>query len=382
MEDPVSVARDMAPRIRELAPRIERERRLPQELVDDLVRAGLMHLVVPRSLGGQECDPVSAAQAVEELARADGSTGWCAMLAAQSGAFSGLVDQDVAREVWGNGGIVAGAARPIGRAEWSASPRGYVLTGRWPFASGSTHATWFTAEAPVYDGDTKRLDAAGNEVSFAYIVPRADVTVHDTWDTTGLRGTASHDYSIDGAFVPERRAFHMMGPPRHPWVLYRAPALVFINHGSHALGVARAALAGAREVATTKRGWGGVPLSSMTRVQATVAEAVVLVESARTYLYGVGAELWQRLLDGATDEEVAPLRARVRLAASHAATCSVRATDLVHGAMGATSIFTSNPIERQFRDIHTAAAHVMIGPLTYEAAGRVELGLPPEFPFF
>ena len=124
MEDPVSVARDMAPRIRELAPRIERERRLPQELVDDLVRAGLMHLVVPRSLGGQECDPVSAAQAVEELARADGSTGWCAMLAAQSGAFSGLVDQDVAREVWGNGGIVAGAARPIGRAEWSASPRG------------------------------------------------------------------------------------------------------------------------------------------------------------------------------------------------------------------------------------------------------------------
>ena len=382
MDDPVAAARGKAAQIRELAPRIERERRLPQELVDDLVRAGLMHLVIPRSLGGQECDPVLAAQAVEEVALADGSTGWCVMLAAQSGGFAGLVDQDVAREVWGNGGIVAGAARPIGRAEWSESPRGYVLTGRWPFASGSTHATWFSAEAPVFDGDTKRVDDAGNEVALAYLVPREEVTVHDTWDTTGLRGTASNDYAIDGAFVPEARAFHMMGAPRHPWALYRAPALIFMNHGSHALGIARAAVDGAREVATTKRGWGGVPLSSMTRVQSTVAEAVVLVESARHYLYAVATELWQRLLDGASDDEVAPLRVRVRLAASHAATSSVRATDLLHAAMGATSIFTGNPLERQFRDIHTAAAHVMIGPLTYEAAGRAELGLSPDFPFF
>ncbi len=382
MDDPVQVARALAPRIRELAPRIERERRLPQELVDELVRAGLMHLVVPQSIGGHECDPVAAAQAVEEVALADGSTGWCVMLAAQSGGFAGHVDQDVAREVWGGGGIVAGAARPLGRAEWSESRRGFVLQGRWPFASGSTHATWFSAEAPVFDGHEPRRDAEGNEVSLAYLVPREDVTVHDTWDTTGLRGTASNDYSIEGAFVPEARAFEMFGAPRHPWALYRAPGLVFMNHGSHALGVARGALAGAREVATTKRGWGGVPLASMPRVQATLAEAVVLVESARTYLYAVAAELWERLLGGASDEELAPQRARLRLAASHAAMASVRATDLVHAGMGATSIFTSNPIERQFRDIHTAAAHVMIGPLTYEAAGRVELGLAPDFPFF
>ncbi|MSP21689.1 MAG: hypothetical protein EXR66_01475 [Dehalococcoidia bacterium] len=187
-----------------------------------------------------------------------------------------------------------------------------MLTGRWPFASGSTHATWFSAEAPVYDGDTKRLDDAGNEVSLAYLLPRSDVTVHDTWFTTGLRGTASNDYSIDGAFVPESRAFHMFGEPRHPRVLYRAPALVFMNHGSHALGIARAALEEARAIGTTKRGLGGVPPSSMTRVQSMVGEATVLVESARTYLYSTAEELWQALLGGASDEEVAPLRARAR----------------------------------------------------------------------
>lgn len=382
MVDPIEAIRSLAPRIRELAPRIERDRRLPTELVAELVGAGLMHLMIPSSYGGGEVDPITAARAVEEAALADGSTGWCVMLAAQSAGFAGLAAPETAREVWGNGGMVAGAARPVGRAVWSESPRGYELTGRWPFASGSSHATWFYAEAPIYDGEAKRLDDAGNEVSLSFLVPRDRVTVYDTWDTTGLRGTASHDYSIDGVLVPETHAFSVFGPPRHPWAVYRAPALIFMNHGSHALGVARAALEGAREIATTKRGWGGVPLSSMSRVQATIAEATVLVESARAYLYAAADELWRELQAGARDEELGGQRARLRLAAAHAATASVRATDLVHAAMGATSIFTANPIERQFRDIHTAAAHVMIGPLVYEAAGRVELGLAPDFPFF
>ena len=72
----------------------------------------------------------------------------------------------------------------------------------------------------------------------------------------------------------------------------------------------------------------------------------------------------------------------MRLATSHAATASVRAVDLLHSALATTAIFTKSPLERQFRDIHTASAHVMVSNLTYEAAGRVELGMGPDFPFF
>jgi hypothetical protein len=60
----------------------------------------------------------------------------------------------------------------------------------------------------------------------------------------------------------------------------------------------------------------------------------------------------------------------------------VSAVDLLHAAVGTSSIFTKNALERQFRDVHTAAAHIQIGPQTYEAAGRVELGLGAAFPFF
>ena len=86
--------------------------------------------------------------------------------------------------------------------------------------------------------------------------------------------------------------------------------------------------------------------------------------------------------DEPDDAVPAPQRARLRLATSHAAAASVRAVDLVHGALATSSIFTSSALERPFRDLHTAAAHVMIGPMTFEAAGRVLLDRDSQFPFF
>lgn len=155
-----------------------------------------------------------------------------------------------------------------------------------------------------------------------------------------------------------------------------------MNHGAHALGVARAALDAGREAIATKVGWGGVPLRDQPRFQTVLAEETALVEAASAYLYGSAEELWAAVSRGETPEHVAPLRARLRLAASHAARSSVQAVDLLHGALATTAIFTERAPERPFRDIHTAAAHVMIGALIFKAAGRVALGLYPAFPFF
>lgn len=382
MYDPVEAARALQDRVRAAANQIEEQRRLPADLVETLREAGLFHMTIPHSIGGHEADPVAAARAVEEIAYADGSAGWCVMLAAQSTGFAGLMPEPEAREVFGNGGIVAGTARPIGRAVAVSEPvAGYIVSGRWPFASGSSHADWFMGECVVYDGDAARLDANGNQVTRAVFVPRSEVTTYDTWHTTGLRGTASNDFSVDQVFVPEARGFQMLVvEPQHPWVLYQYPQLVFMNHGSHALGLARAALDAATEVARTKRGWGDQPLREVARVQTVIAEATAFIESARQYLYASAEDLWAAAQAGAEDTRLP--RARVRLAASHAARSSLQAIDLLHATMGTTAVFVSSPLERVFRDMHTAAAHVMIGPLTYQAAGRVELGMEPDFPFF
>ena len=135
-------------------------------------------------------------------------------------------------------------------------------------------------------------------------------------------------------------------------------------------------------MAEKKIGYGSdKPMRFSPKLQGTLAEAMVTVAAAREYMYAQTGALWEKALAGTSDADL-QLRARVRLATSHAARCSVHAVDELHTALGTSSLFQGTPLERQFRDIHMAAAHVMISQFTYEAAGRVELGLEAEFPFF
>jgi alkylation response protein AidB-like acyl-CoA dehydrogenase len=377
---PLDAARALTPLLTALGEETERDRKLPAQAVEALRGAGLFHLTVPHELGGLQTDPLTLLQVIEEVATADGSAGWCVMIAAQNATFLGFVDREAAATMVKGGGILAGVARPVGRAV----PRdgGFVVSGRWPFASGSSHADWFAAECRRFedDGEQPETDDAGTPVSYMAFLPREQVTIHDTWHTTGLRGTASHDFSVAGVVVPAPFVLRMFPAPWHPWPFYRTLALLFTTHGAHALGIGRAAVEAAIGTAQRKIGWGtDRPLAEQGRLQLQVAEAFVLVASAREHLHGATGRLWDAVQRG---EEPGRLTARVRLATSHAAAASWRAVDILHGALGTSSVFQSSPLERQFRDLRTAAAHVMVGPLTYEAAGRVELGLPAAMPFF
>ena len=378
--DPLAAARTLAAEVRSAADETEAQRHIPKALVERLRDAGLFHMTLPRDVGGLECDPVTASRVVEEIAAADGSTGWVIMLANQTTLFAGFLPAEQSRLFWGGGAINCGVARPIGRAV-PVVGGGYTVSGRWPFASGSSHADWFMGECLVYPGggSEARLGDDGNPVVKSVLFPRADVTVLDTWYTTGLRGTASHDFTVEGVQVPAERILNP-GALHHPWVGFRAGPLFVMNHGSHALGLARAGLEAALEVVGTKRGWGGVPLKETGRMQQTIAEATAIVGAASAYLYDTGEAFWQAVLAG--EEPDARARARVRLAAAHAANASIRAVDLLHRALATSAVQQSSPLDRIFRDIHTAGAHVMIGPLVMEAAGRAELGVPVDFPFF
>jgi alkylation response protein AidB-like acyl-CoA dehydrogenase len=373
-------AEHLALEVRALAAWTEAERKLPASLVEAFIEAGLFHMLVPESLGGLETDPITAARVVETIARADGSAGWVVMLAGQNAAEAAFLAPNEARSILVDGGNVAGTARPIGRAVAVEAPEpGYLVDGRWPFASGSSHATWFVGECIIYDGDEPRRDEHGDRVVLTVFVPRCEVTVHDNWDPIGLRGTASNDFTIARAFVPAGRTFTRRGQPRHPWAAYRAFPLFFMTHGAQALGVARAAIDEASAIIGERIGWGGVPLAETPRHQAALAEATATVEAARAYLYATADELWAAAQADAVTPE---LRAALRLATSHAVTSSVRAIDLLHRTLATSAIHRGSAIERQFRDIHTAAAHVMVGPLTYEAAGRVQLGGEANFAYF
>jgi DNA-binding IclR family transcriptional regulator len=59
---------------------------------------------------------------------------------------------------------------------------------------------------------------------------------------------------------------------------------------------------------------------------------------------------------------------------------TARVVDKLFHAAGTNAIYTSQPLERAFRDIHVAVQHGAALPSYFEAAGKVLLGLKPTEP--
>ncbi|HVN83836.1 MAG TPA: acyl-CoA dehydrogenase family protein [Candidatus Binatia bacterium] len=373
---PIEAARALADGIRERADDIERDRRLPAELVTAMAEAGLFRLCVPRELGGGEVDVATLVRAIEEVAYADGSAGWCVMIAATSGLVSGYLAPSVAREIYGSvHSISGGVFAPLGKA--TAVDGGYRVSGRWAFASGCEHCTWLMGGCVVYDDDTPRLLPNGMPNSRMMLFPGSDVQIIDTWTVAGLRGTGSHDMAVGELFVPADRSVALITDrPRESGPLYTFPVfgLLALGIAGVALGIARSAIDELARLAMAKTPSGSRrKLADRAIVQMRVAEAEALLRSARAFLLDTIGETW----DAARSEGAISVhqRALLRLAATNAAVTCAKAIDLMYDAGGGSSIYASNPLQRCFRDIHVVTQHMMVGPATYELTGRFFLGL-------
>ena len=152
--DPVSAVGSLTQMIREECEIVDRTRAIPASVVDALRDAGVFHLLVPRTVGGAEIEPLTFLRVVEEVSYADGSAGWCTMIGGSYGIFGGMLPPEGAREIFGDPATIsAGNFRPDkGVAE--AVDGGYRVSGCWELASGSSHAGWYIAGATlVHDGE-------------------------------------------------------------------------------------------------------------------------------------------------------------------------------------------------------------------------------------
>lgn len=371
---PLEAARALAPLIREHATVIEQERRLPRAVVDALTEAGVFRLLVPRVLGGAETDPVTACRVVEELASVDGATGWCAMIAAGLGQFGGLLPEEGSREVYADPrAVVAGTFRPNGVAR--AVPGGYRATGRWPLASGITHATWVQGGCRILDDDQPRLTEQGAPELRLLFFPVADVDIIDTWHVAGLRGTGSHDFAVADVFVPAHRACWFSQEPVQPGPLYTLPAVALFAAliGCVSLGIARHAIEGFKDLAGVKKPtWTQNLLREKAVAQAQFGEAEGLLRAGRALLYETVAAAWESAARG---ERLSwEQRGLLWLAGTQAAVQATRTVDLLFSAGGASSIYATAPLERCLRDIRTAAQHMCVTPTNYELAGQLFFG--------
>jgi alkylation response protein AidB-like acyl-CoA dehydrogenase len=382
---PLEIARALAPRIRQRADEIEAARQLPHDLVMDIASAGLFKVALSEDEGGLGADVLTTMRVIEEVARADGSTGWCVAMGINTFRQSAQFEPEVRRQLFHSDpiGVSAGSANARGRA--LAVPGGYRVTGHWFFASGCMHSSLLHGACKVFDGDAPRMRPNGDQdVRIAYFSPKSLARIIDTWNVSGMRGTGSHDIEVEDVFVPEEHTFSALDRRARvtgPMNRMHGFDLAGCGFCCVGLGVARAAIDEFVELANRKipRSSSGL-LRERNMVQAQVGEAEAQLRSGRALLFDTVAEMWQTVL--AREFVSERQRSDLRMAMTHAAQCAARATHLVCVAAGTTSIFTSSPLERFARDAETVTRHNQLQYVNYEAVGRTMLGLESNSPLF
>jgi alkylation response protein AidB-like acyl-CoA dehydrogenase len=395
---------------RELAPLSERERALPEQLLEQLRSSGLLRAGAPAELGAAQAPPADTLACAEKIARGDASAGWCVSIAATSSLLAASLPADGAAEVLGGAdAVAAGVWAPRGIAV--PVDGGVRISGRWSFCSGIAHSDWLFAgclldgdqpaaagQAPS-DTDTNTDTGTGTDtntgtgtgtgagasaggarapVMRVAALPTAELEILDTWHTSGLRGTGSQDALAEDLFVPERRLLSLLdAAPRVDAPLYRFPIFGFfaLSIAAAALGNARGAIDELLELAAGKTSLGSTRvLAERPATQAAVGEAEAALRAARALYYEAIDEAW---IAAQTDAAVGvPLRLGLRLAATHAVRSAADVVRSMYDLAGGTAIYEDSPLQRRFRDAHTATAHFQVNPATWELAGRVLLDLP------
>jgi alkylation response protein AidB-like acyl-CoA dehydrogenase len=369
-------------RARALAPLVERsreegeaQRRLPHDLFTALRDAGLFSLWVPRSLGGAEVEVETSVRVVEELSRHDASVGWNVMIAANTSILWANLEPRVAKEMAKGATVIAGTVT-AGSGTATPVPGGFVVTGRWPFASGCHQADWLVSVCHIVEDGEPRRAPNGAPLTYTFVLPASACTIIDTWHTLGMRGTGSHDFCVDGLFVPESHHFPSRAPSWETGPLYNTSLfhLWGPNIAAVALGTARDAIDTFVSLARTKTPVrASTVLSERETVQERLGRAEALLRSGRSMLLETIQQTWALLR---TDREVPEeLTALNRLATSTAVDHAVAAVSSVFTMAGSSSIYETSRLERCLRDVHVIRQHAVVGASGFTTAGRWLLGL-------
>ena len=375
----INTARELAVRVAANADRIDGDRQIPTELAEEIADKGFFRLLLPRSLDGAELEHPDFLRILEIFAEADASTAWCIN---QNNVFSTdsvRMPEQTAREIWDDGRAVVTNGPPNSSTKAIPVDGGYRLSGGWDFSSGSTHATWIAALAPVGHRDGQDGNTPGREGARIMLIPKEEVNFLDFWQVNGLRGTGSFSFEVNDLFVPSVRTYSQSDSIREDGPLYVLPRTLLFGSGfaTVAIGVARASMRTAIDVATTK-----TPVRTQTLLQdqttthRLLGEAEAIWRSAQAFLQSSSAAVWEEACrDRALTTEQ---RIGLRLASTHAIRMAAQVVDIAYNLCGSDAIFATNPIQRQFQDMHVITQHAQGRLAHYETAGQYLLGREPQ----
>jgi len=326
-----------------------------------LHRRGWLTMLAPRASGGAELPLPEVVRLEEAVAAIDGSLGWVLTLCAGAGWFAGFLTPDLAREIIGTRRVcLGGSGAPTGFADEDGD--GYRISGRWDYASGAPMATHFTLNAVLRVDGQPLLDEHGAPRIRAFLVPAAQVQLIPSWNSIGMRASASHSYRIDDAWVAKEHGFTISaatacadGP------LYRYPfySLAYVTLSANVAGMASHFMQLTQECIRHRRHAGkDLPLIEVPEVAALLHNKQQDFETARARFYTVLDSSWAKVAAGetlTTDDMQQVQSSSLELTA-----VSRAAVNELYPLCGLYAAREDSTINRVWRDFHTASQHPLL----------------------
>ncbi len=355
----------------------ESTRTLSPRAVALLHDAGLTRLVSPAAYGGYQLSPRALVEAERVVAHGSTAASWVLMVCGAHTFIAGRMPRLGQDDLFGTdpGMLIPGVPTPRGTCQRTRG--GYVLNGRWPYASGADHGDWVLLGCKGV-----RNEADESCPSLLVVLPKANAVIDDTWFTLGMRGTGSKDIVLEKVFIPEHYAV-VMGDAQLGTVagvdipLYRLPirsTLATMLLGT-IVGMAERGLALFVEQARTRRdAYTGTEKVQSPGLQRRVAEASAEISCAWA-LTRQNCDLLEEAMRQSPPMPTAA-RAQVRWNAAYATELCRRASNRIFDGAGAGAANDDNALQTFFRDMNTATHHAMLDfDTTVELQGKSLLGL-------
>jgi indole-3-acetate monooxygenase len=355
----------------------ERAGHQSDRVIAALRQAGLYSMLLPRVLGGGELPFVEAMEIVERLTWADGSAGWCTMVAGVMSASAGsFLPEAGAKLIYGRGADVTLAGNGVPRGFARRVAGGYRIKGHWAYGSGITHAEWIHSGCFLVDDAGKMiLNADGAPEIVLMHHPNDTVELKGNWDVLGLRATGSFDYVQKGEeiFVPETTSFGFDAEtPQRGGAQYQVGLIGFTSwgHSSWALGVGRRALDEIARLARERSDVFGL-LADSASFKKEYAEAEAKFRAARALVY----ESWNGIADSSARGAGPSLEqiALIRLAMRHLHDVLSEVTTFAHRYSRGVSL-RAGRLQRAYRDAHAGTQHLLLADEIEQECARVLMG--------
>jgi len=254
----------------------------------------------------------------------------------------------------------AGVGRPV--------EGGFIVSGKYGFASGAGHANWI--------GGGASAEVGGEPHQFIYVVPREAVEFLGNWDVLGLCGTGSYDYRVPERFVAEGFTLPRVNPRakrgQPSWQLgFFANAVT--GHAGVALGTANRALEELVGVVDMGKQRPGVsPIREQQLFLYEFASFEAKYRSAKAYLIEVLGEGIRAIESG--DAPSALTLQRVRQAATISVMVGAEICEFAYRWSGSVGLRNPHPLGRLLRDMLAQTQHTLIDYNSLVATGPELLG--------